>query len=171
MLDEMQYTIRQATPLDFSAINALCVEAYREFESSVGPANWNDLLDILSHTSDLSTAGELLVAEDESGLLGVVLYVPPGRPDGTGVPVERASIRMLSVSPESRGRGIGRRLTQECIDRAKRDGAKAIGLTTGEMMKIAQPMYERMGFKREMELGERFGVKHGLYIMALDETI
>ena len=78
---------------------------------------------------------------------------------------------MLAVSPLSRGVGIGKRLTQECIDRANRDGAEAIGLTTSEMMKVAQPMYERMGFKKEEELGKRFGVKHARYVLGLKKAV
>ena len=167
----MQYTVRQATPLDFSAIDRLCVEAYQEFESVIGSANWQLMRDSLSHVSELSTSGELLVAEDNSGILGAVLYVPPGKSDGVSIPVEWASVRLLCVAPQSRGRGVGRRLTQECEERGRRDGAKAIGLTTGEMMKVARPMYERMGFKRQEELGERFGVKRGLYVMDLNEAV
>lgn len=163
----MPYITRQATLLDFSAINDLCVEAYHEFEISVGPDNWQQMRDTLSHASDLSRIGELILAEDATGLLGVILYVPPGKSDGVSIPVEWASIRMLAVSPLCRGRGIGRKLTQECIDRARRDGAAAIGLTTAEMMRVAQPMYERMGFRKEEDLGTRFGVKHARYVLML----
>jgi ribosomal protein S18 acetylase RimI-like enzyme len=167
----MQYTIRKAMPLDFSAINKVCVEAYEEFETWVGSANWQQMLDILSHASDLSTIGELILAEDYTGLIGVVLYVPPGKSDGISIPVEWATIRMLAVSPMSRGRGIGRKLAQECIDRARRDGADAIGLTAGEMMRVAAPMYERMGFKKEAELGTRFGVEQARYALILNEAV
>lgn len=164
----MDYTIRLATPLDTSAINQLCVEAYQEYGDSVGPANWQQMRVALSQAADLATIGELLVAEDADGLLGMVLYISPGKSDGTSIPVEWASIRMLAVSPSARGRGIGRQLTQTCIDRANRDGAEALGLTTAEMMKIAQPMYERMGFRKVAELGTRFGVKEARYVLMLN---
>jgi len=163
--------IRRATPLDSSAINKLCVEAYHEFESSIGSADWQQLRDRLSRASDLSSLGELIVAEDATLLLGVVLYIPPGKSDGVSIPCQWASIRMLAVSPLCRGRGIGRELTQECINRARRDGAEALGLTTGKMMKIAQPMYERMGFKKDAELGVRFGVKHARYVLVLKQAV
>jgi ribosomal protein S18 acetylase RimI-like enzyme len=167
----MQCTIRQATSQDFSSINRICVEAYREFEAAVGTVYWQQMRDALSHASDLSTVGELILAENPAGLMGVVLYVPPGKSDGTSIPAELAKIRMLAVSPGSRGKGIGRMLTQECINRALRDGAEAIGLTTSEMMRVAQPMYERMGFKKQAELGTRFGVKHTLYILILKNAV
>lgn len=165
----MDYTIRQATPRDSTAINDLCVAAYQEFETVVGPANWQQMRDSLAHASDLSSIGELILAEDSAGLLGVILYIPPGKSDGINIPREWASIRMLAVSPGGRGRGIGRRLTQECIDRACRDKADAVGLTTAEMMRVAQPMYERMGFKKEAELGTRFGVNQGRYVRTLKQ--
>jgi ribosomal protein S18 acetylase RimI-like enzyme len=167
----MLYTIRKATPLDYTAINKLCVEAYLEFEPVVGSVNWQLMRDVLSRASDLSGIGELIVAEDSEILLGVIAYIPPGNSDGITIPAQWASIRMLAVPPLYRGRGIGRKLTQECIDRARRDSADAIGLTTGEMMQIAQPMYERMGFKKAADLGSRMGVKHARYVLILNQAV
>ena len=161
------YIIRPATPGDFPALNRLCVDAYQEFETFLGSANWQKLRDTLSHASSLSTVGDLLVAETAAGLQGVVLYLPPGSSDGIQIPTEWASIRMLAFSPASRGQGIGKRLTQACIERARRDGATAIGLTTGSMMKIARSMYERLGFQKEADLGSRFGVDHARYVLFL----
>jgi ribosomal protein S18 acetylase RimI-like enzyme len=167
----MSVTIRRATPPDSPSINTLCVEAYREFETAVGPANWRQMYEVLAHAADLSRVGELILAEDAGGLLGVIVYVRPGNSDGVTMPAEWASIRMLAVSPSCRGRGVGKRLTQECIDRARRDGAEAIGLTTGEMMRIARPMYERMGFQKDAELGSRMGVEHARYVMRLKPAV
>jgi ribosomal protein S18 acetylase RimI-like enzyme len=165
------YTIHSATSHDAAAINQLCVEAYEEYAGAIGPANWQQLHVVLSHAADLSSAGELLVAEEDKGLLGVVLYIPPGRSEGDSASLEWASIRMLAVRPAARGRGIGRQLTEACIDRAKRDDAAAIGLTTAEMMRVAQPMYERMGFRKVAELGRRFGVAEARYVLTLKPII
>jgi len=156
------FLIRNATSCDADTINRLCLEAYAEFRTRVGEINWSRLRETLSRTSELSNAGELIVAEDPSGLLGVVLYVPPS---GT----KRAFVRTLAVDPQKRGRGIGRRLTQECIDRARTDGADSIGLTTADMMTVALPMYERMGFAKESNLGKRFGVPHARYVLKLSQ--
>jgi len=35
------------------------------------------------------------------------------------------------------------------------------------MMTVARPMYERMGFIKEADLGERLGVKHARYVLQL----
>lgn len=167
----MAYLIRKASDADDAAVNRLCVEAYREFASEVGTANWELMRESLSRAAALSGVGELLLALEGGELLGVVVYVPPGNSDGITIPAEWASMRMLAVLPQSRGRGIGKALTQACIERARRDRAPAIGLTTGAMMRIALPMYERMGFHKESELGRRMGVSHARYVLMLNQPI
>ncbi|MGZ8847311.1 MAG: GNAT family N-acetyltransferase [Pyrinomonadaceae bacterium] len=161
------FVIRKAISADSDGINQICVEAFEEFRSIVGESNWEQLRETLEHASELISDGELIVAEDSSGLLGVVLYLPHGRTNDSSLSANCALLRTLAVSPANRGRGIGRRLTQECIERARKDGADAIALTTGSMMTVALPMYERMGFIKEAELGERLGVRHARHVLRL----
>jgi len=165
--DKTTVTLRDATPRDGEAINRLCVEAYAEFRTVIGESNWRQLSKSLGATSQLINEGQLIVAEDGAGPVGVVLYRPSSHSDNADRSANSASMRTLAVLPSSRGRGIGRMLTQECIDRARREGADAISLTTAEMMTVARPMYERMGFVKETELGQRFGVKHARYVLKL----
>ena len=160
MIVGQSFLIRNATMSDADTIDRLCVAAYEEFRPRVGEINWPRLRETLARTSELSREGELIVAEDSSGVLGVVLYVPPGR-------AKHAWLRTLAVAPQQRGRGIGRRLTRECIDRARQDDAVAIELTTADMMTVALPMYQSMGFAKELELGNRFGVPHARYVLKL----
>ena len=162
-------TLRNATPRDGEAINRLCVEAYAEFRTIIGESNWQQLSKTLSGTSRLISEGQLIVAEDEAGPVGVVLYHSYSHSDNAGGSVNSASMRTLAVSPANRGRGIGRMLTQQCIDRARNEGAEEITLTTAEIMTVARPMYERMGFVKQKELGERFGVKHARYVLTLKQ--
>ena len=37
------------------------------------------------------------------------------------------------------------------------------------MMKVAEPMYQRMGFSKEADLGARYGVPHAGYKLTLNE--
>jgi ribosomal protein S18 acetylase RimI-like enzyme len=53
---------------------------------------------------------------------------------------------MLSIDPAFRSRRIGRTLTEECLRRAARDSTREVALHTSEIMKVALPMYLRMGF-------------------------
>ena len=163
--EQRGFIVRDARPSDSEAINQLCVKAYAEFRPVVGEPNWKRLRATLSKASSLSNEGELIVAEDASGVLGIVLYIPP-RQNKNRSP-KSAWLQTLAVSPAHRGKGVGRSLTGECIERARRDGADSIGLTTAEMMAVARPMYERLGFTKELDLGQRFGVPHARYVLRL----
>jgi ribosomal protein S18 acetylase RimI-like enzyme len=74
---------------------------------------------------------------------------------------------MLVVEPAARGRGIGRRLTEACITRAKCDGASVIALHTSPAMQVALAMYLKMGFELQRHVPDRFGVSYGVYILPL----
>ena len=163
------FIVRDARPSDAEAINHLCVKAYAEFRPVIGEPNWIRLRETLSRASSLTNEGELIVAEDGSGVLGVVLYIPHRHDNGGSS--KSAWLQTLAVSPLHRGKGIGRSLTRECIERARRDGADSIGLTTAEMMTVARPMYERLGFTKESDLGHRFGVTHARYVLRLESGV
>jgi ribosomal protein S18 acetylase RimI-like enzyme len=60
-------------------------------------------------------------------------------------------LRLLAVAPEARGLGVGQLLVDECVIRARRAGAAALGLHTSRSMRAAKRMYERMGFVRVPE--------------------
>jgi GNAT superfamily N-acetyltransferase len=119
--------------------------------------------------ADLAESGEIVVAEDEAGnVVGAVAYFGPfttPRPDffAPRWPI----VRMLVVDPAARGRGIGRRLTEICIARARRDGADAIALHTSPAMAAALALYSRMGFRLIRPVPDRFGVPYGLYLKDL----
>jgi ribosomal protein S18 acetylase RimI-like enzyme len=74
---------------------------------------------------------------------------------------------MLVVDPAARGTGIGRQLTEACIDRARRDGARLIALHTSPAMVVALAMYLKMGFVLERRVPDRFGVTYGVYVLHL----
>ena len=45
--------------------------------------------------------------------------------------------------------GVGRALTQVCIERARADGRRRIVLDTGDWMAAAEHLYESLDFERE----------------------
>ncbi|MFA5891728.1 MAG: GNAT family N-acetyltransferase [Actinomycetota bacterium] len=149
--------VRDARTDELDAVARLLTAAYREYRP--GPdtpedlrgefaAYENDIVDVRARLAD----SVLIVAEQGGRLAGSVTYYPP-RPTGTGEnwPPGWAGIRLLGVSPEARGRGIGRALTEECVARARGVGASTIGLHTTSLMVTARGMYERMGFRRVPE--------------------
>ena len=75
-------------------------------------------------------------------------------------PREWASLRLLGVARSARGRGLSRRLTDWCIERACQQGATAIGLHTSEAMTTARGLYEHMGFVVDGDLPMNFGLRY-----------
>jgi len=59
-----------------------------------------------------------------------------------------AGMRMLAVDAARQRRGIGRALTEACLERARADGRKRLVLHTGSWMPAAVCLYEAMGFAR-----------------------
>jgi len=100
---------------------------------------------------------EQIVAERDGVLVGAVLLYPAGGVIVTsgGTPLRWPEVRLLAVSPDARGAGVGQALMDECVRRARRAGANALTLHTTDMMDVAMRLYERMGFARAPELDFR----------------
>ena len=163
-------SIRNAVEGEHAGIWELVLTSYREFGPKMNPEDWIQMRTNLKKLVEGATLHQLLVAERVGRKVGTVCYYPagsiPGAAGFTRFPPEWAVMRVLAVHPESRGRGFGRLLAQEVVDRGRDDGAATMGLHTSELMTTATGMYQRMGF----ELQESFthlGLKFGLYRLSL----
>lgn len=138
--------IRPAEEADLPAIGALTVEAYRVDGFLEGTEDYAD------HLADAPTRfrdAELLVAVDDSGtVLGSVTVVLPGTPFAEISRPGELEFRMLAVSPEARGRGVGEALVRAVMDRARAAGAGQVVLSSSAKMRAAHRLYERLGFTR-----------------------
>jgi GNAT superfamily N-acetyltransferase len=157
--------IREASPSEYADLDNIAVEAWQTLKSGYAPDQWNGLIAAIGRMSRIAENGTLLVAADGSEIHGAVGYVPPGFSDPKLFPRNWPSMRMLVVPPSRRGRGVGRRLSDACIDRAKGDGATCIGLHTSAIMTVALPMYLRMGFIKDADLPPIAGAPYGRYVL------
>ena len=157
--------IRDYEDSDADNLNRMAVAAFGQFREHY--QDWPAMLAGLSRTSDLSATGEVIIAELQHAFAGAVAYFGPDRPKAPFFDQSWPIIRMLIVDPVFRGKGIGHALSNECIARARRDGAPLIALHTSPIMTVALPMYLKMGFVKAHDAPPIFGVAYAVYTKAL----
>lgn len=151
---------------DAAAVDRVVRAAYAELSASV--PHWEQMSKALGQLVAGAAASEVLVAEDDDGqIVGAVGYVGPNRPKRSFFEPKWPVVRLLAVAPAHRGRNVGEALMQECIARARRDGASLIALHTSPVMHRAQRLYKRLGFTLLRELPPLYGVPYGLYVKTL----
>jgi len=160
-----EVVVREARPDEYEALGELTVEAYRaagETEEGYYP----ELRDVAGRAREVP----ILAAVDAASgrLLGTATYVPGPGPYHEGDFGEVASMRMLAVAPETQGRGVGRRLVEACVDRARAAGRPGLALYTRPFMAAAQRLYESLGFRRVAELDWEFEPGEWLLAYRLD---
>lgn len=150
-----QVLIRLASDSDVEQAREVLAAAYAEYENSFPPENWAPYLKDILDLEGRADASELIVAERDGRIVGCLSYFPPGAKTSYPTdsfsehwPPEWSAFRLLAVRPDARGNGVGRLLTDYCIERSRELGAPCLGLHTTEPMGVARAMYERMGFER-----------------------
>jgi DNA-binding MarR family transcriptional regulator/GNAT superfamily N-acetyltransferase len=91
------------------------------------------------------------IAEIDGERVGCVFVVPGAR--------RLAKLRLLVLDKRARGRGLGRRLVQECIDFARGKGYAKLVLWTQSDLGAARALYRDCGFElKKREPHASFGV-------------
>jgi predicted N-acetyltransferase YhbS len=103
---------------DAAAVDRLAIASFEQFRSHY--SDWPAMTAALGRISALAGIGEIVGAERDNRIVGAVAYIPASRPKASFFDRSWLIIRMLVVDPASRGGGLGRALTEECIDRACR---------------------------------------------------
>ena len=152
-----ELTIRDAREEDLDAVSGLLLDAYTQYMPAAGEAitakeraGWEGYRQNIADVWSRAPISSTIIAERDGKLLGSVNYYAPGQADSVNDawPEGWASVRVLGVSPQARGLGIGRALMEECLRRARADGATTMALHTTTLMNVARAMYLRLGFTR-----------------------
>lgn len=86
-------------------------------------------------------ATTLLVAMEEDAIVAtatVIVYTTPAW--------VKARIEDVVVDEGARGRGIGEALVRECLEVARRRGARVVELQSARRREVANRLYPRLGF-------------------------
>lgn len=133
------YLLRQHKPGDIGWMiyrhGVLYAEEYawdETFEALVA-----DILARFIHEHDPERE-RLWIAERDGEPIGSVMVVDAGE--------QVAQLRLLLVEPKARGKGVGKRLIDECIDFSKRKKYKKIKLWTQSILLEARHLYSKAGF-------------------------
>ncbi len=145
------FQIRDAQPDEQDAIRDLTLAAYEQYATIMAPPAWAGLHRAIQSALARNGGAERIVAvQADGGLLGSV-FLYPADTNAYGRSVEalvRPELRLLAVSAAARRQGVGKALVQECLRRAARAGADALGLHTSASMQAAIHLYEQLGFIR-----------------------
>jgi GNAT superfamily N-acetyltransferase len=157
-----RFHYRLATASDWGDIATVTQEAYGQYELEIVEdcrASFQRGMQSVLATSNVNM--EWWVAETGHGISGAVLFCHPGATlqalDGSTVTLSLPEARLLSVSPQARGLGLGHTLMQICIQRARDIGAHALVVRTMPEMAAANKLCEQMGFIKRTVAGARSG--------------
>ena len=148
----MTILIRPAEPTDYETLGDITARAYLNdgLLAFGDDADW--YFQELRNVAKRAAEADVLVATADDRILGGVTYVPSPGPMAELARPGEAEIRMLAVSHEARGQGVGQALVQACIDRASAAGSiTGLVLCTQPTMHTAHRLYERCGFTRAPE--------------------
>ena len=136
-------TIREAIPADYAAVGALMVRVYVD-EGYIRKGS--AYADTLARTAERAAESEVLVAEVEGRVVGTITVTPPGSAYAPLAQADELEFRMLAVDASARGTGVGKALVDHVLERAHRDGYRAVAISTMTEMVDARRLYERLGF-------------------------
>ena len=151
--------IRNAEVNEFEEVGKLMVDVYSQLEgfpkASEQPDYYRMLLNVGELTKNNGT--KIIAAVDRKNkLLGAVVFFSDMQYYGSGGIATKekgaTGFRLLAVKNEARGKGIGKLLTLECIERTRNINIKQVIIHTTKAMMTAWKMYENMGFKRSTDL-------------------
>lgn len=164
-----QFTFETANDYDIPELKTLGVLAYQKFEHYLTAENW---LTMKSGLQNAYTYLNLLkistgfVCKHNQQIIGMAFMVISGN-ETPFFSKDWSYIRLVGVNPAFEGKGIGRKLTEMCLNTAIKNGEKFMALHSAEFQKPAQHIYETLGFIKQKEF-THLGAKYWLYLLQVN---
>lgn len=141
--------IREVLPGECEDTGSLTQRAYAEYARPGDPL-WDNYFGMLADVARRTVFATVLVAVAGERIVGTATVELDRTIEGTqGLQPGQANLRLLAVDPAARGRGVGRRLVEACVQVARRAGKEVATLHTTGQMVAAQRIYRSLGFRRD----------------------
>ncbi len=154
-----EFIIRNADPDEYPEIGQAIVRVYSQLDGFPKESDQPDYYKLLANVGELvkNPETQLLIALTSDGkIAGGVLYIGDMRYYGSGGTATRepnsGGFRLLFVDPMTRGKGLGKLLTNVCINKSKEKKHDQLIIHTTMAMQAAWKMYEKLGFRRSEDL-------------------
>lgn len=148
----MAIEIRLALPDEYAVVADLVASGYATVSDAVAEAGYES---VIRDVAARAQTADVLVALLDSEMVGSVTFVSGPGPQAESDDPEAATIRILAVTPEARGHGVGSALIGACVQRARALGRRRVLLDSRESMTAAHRLYARAGFVRDPALDRR----------------
>ncbi len=153
------FIIREAKPSEFNEIGNLLVLVYSQLKGFPSPEEqpvYYERLQQIGQFTDYPNTKLMVAVTPEGNIGGGVVYFGDMSYYGSGGTATKetnaSGFRLLGVDPALRGLGLGKRLTETCIQLARTEKQHQLIIHSTKAMKTAWEMYENMGFVRSIDL-------------------
>lgn len=167
------YSYRKGTASDSEQLKQLALLSYGQNRGVLGEENWAMMKNNLSNEGmfqQLLKTSDCFVCEDQGKIIGMAFLIPKGNPTDF-FEKEWSYIRLIGVDPSYGGKGIGRKLTEQCVVQAIKNGEAIVALHTSEFQNAARHIYESLGFKQMKELDTIYSKRYWLYKLDLGNSL
>ncbi|MED3725669.1 GNAT family N-acetyltransferase [Priestia filamentosa] len=144
--------ISKMSELEKEETRALLLASYGQYEKDYEDKSvWEEYKANIGGSLEKQGIDRILVAKQGKEIVGTLQIFCNGETAYNKPELEIFDpiVRLLAVHPKARGRGVAKALLNESFLYAKNKGARCLYLHSGEMMKEAISLYERLGFKRD----------------------
>lgn len=138
--------IRDAEQSEREQVLNLTLKAYGEYQGDAPEGFWDVYVTNIREAVLNGPDIERIVAEIDGQLVGSVLLCK------RSFNFDEPEIRLLSIDPGFRQKGIAGKLMGECENRLRNRGHLRVVLHTTSLMETARQMYERGGYRRLEEI-------------------
>lgn len=155
--------IRMADPGEYDRAAAVATAAFNRLGELADPEQARKLAERVGATTRDPAPGKVIIAVDGEAVVGSLVYNAPGKGQHPLFSDGWSFFRSVGVDAAYAGRGIGRRLVEAAIERARHDGAAWLGLYAADINEAAVGLYLDMGFRRTSEAPSYWGLTYHVY--------